>query len=95
MQQDNTEERPVSIARYLHKHSRSEYFKAGYNDALKDLEYRYDIPHKGAAILYARGRAFAVYCKQTNQPRAVWRKGILAKTAQERLHRAAVTGWVL
>ena len=95
MQQDNTEERKVSIARYLHNHSRSEHFKAGYQGALKDLEYSYDIPCKKDATYYARGRAFAVYCKQAKQPRAVWRKGILAKTAQERLYRAVITGWVL
>jgi hypothetical protein len=95
MQGYNTEKRLISLTKYLYNHSRSNYFKLGYDDALKDLEYRYDISNTDARIFYARGRAFAVYCKQTKQPRAVWRKGILAKTAQERLHRATVTGWVI
>lgn len=95
MQKDNTKERLVSISQFLKAHVASETFKKGYNDALKNIDYDYNVKDKASAIRYARGRAFAIYCKSTKQPRAVWRKGILAKTAQERFIYAVRTGWIL
>lgn len=92
---DNTGERTVTINTFVYHLGRDSYFKLGFEDCFKDKPYNYDISDKRNAIHYARGRSFAIYTKTTKQPRAVWRKGILAKTAQERLARAAYYGWVL
>jgi hypothetical protein len=92
---DNLVQRKVSPAQYAARISSNQYFRQGYDDYVKQRDYNYSIEDKLDAILYARGRAFAIFSIKNRAPRAVWRKGVLAKTAQERLVRAAMTGWVL
>lgn len=92
---DNTSEVMVSMRTFISTLSQSYYFRLGFEDCFKAKPYNYDIGNKRDAIHYARGRSFAVYTKSNKQPRAVWRKEVLAKTAQERLARAAYYGWVL
>lgn len=64
------------------------YFQEGYNSVIKNEPFNYDIPSARDAVFYERGRAFAVWCRQTNQPRAVWRKGVAAMTLMDRFIRA-------
>lgn len=91
----NLVQRRVSPAQYAARMSSDLYFRQGYDDYVKQRDYNYDIEDKLDAIRYARGRAFAIFSIKNSAPRAVWRKGVLAKTAQERLIRATMTGWVL
>lgn len=91
----NTKEKIVSAETYARSLAASPYFKRGYEDYTKDCPYDYDIEGKGEAIHYARGRAFAIYSQQKRTARAVWRKGLLARTAQERLISAAFSGYIL
>ena len=93
--QDNTQQKLVPDAVYIKHHSLSIMFREGYESATKQKPYNYNIDSKHDAIFYARGRAFAVYTAKNNLPRAVWRKGVLAKTAGLRLIQAAKSGWVL
>lgn len=91
----NLKEIKISPAQYAARLSSNQYFRQGYDDYVKQRDYDYSIENKLDAIRYARGRSFAIFSIKNNAPRAVWRKGVLAKTAQERLIRAARTGWVL
>lgn len=95
MRQDNTQQVKVSAETYANRLGSSEAFKRGYNEYVKGLPYDYSIESKLNAINYARGRSFAIFSQQQRAPRAVWRKGILAKTAKQRLVLAARTGYVL
>lgn len=82
----------TTFVRHCAKHPA---FRVGYESALKDREYDYNIEHKYDAIMYTRGRSFAIYCKHRKQPRAIWRQNILAKTAQERVKWAAISGYLI
>lgn len=95
MKQDNAKQVKVSAETYANRLGRSESFKRGYNDYIKGHPYDYDIENKYEAVSYARGRSFAIFSQQQRAPRAVWRKGVLAKTAKQRLVLAARTGYVL
>jgi hypothetical protein len=95
MRQDNTSHVKVSAETFARRLAASPFFKRGYEDYTKGRPYDYSIVDKVEAIHYARGRAFAIYSHQQRTPRAVWRKGTLARTAQERLVMAAYTGYVL
>jgi hypothetical protein len=64
-------------------------FKLGYDSVMKNVPYNYDIIDDDTAIAYARGRMFAIWCKQVNAPRAVWRGAVPAKTLVERIAYAA------
>lgn len=93
--QTNTQEVTVSVSRYIESHARCAWFKKGYNSVIKAEPYDYDIEQKTNAVRYARGRAFAIYCKRMREPRAVWRKEVLAKTAQKRLISAVMYRYVI
>ena len=95
MRQDNTSHVKVSAETFARRLAASPFFKRGYEDYTKGLPYDYSIVDKVEAIHYARGRTFAIFSQQQRTPRAVWRKGTLARTAQERLVRAAYAGYVL
>lgn len=64
-------------------------FREGYDSIMKNKPYDYSIEDTKYAVTYARGRIFAIWCKQHNAPRAVWKQGIPAKTLVERIIRAA------
>jgi hypothetical protein len=85
----------VSEPQYKKAHATSNYFRLGYEDALKNKPFNYSIENKSDSCRYERGRAFAVYCKVYKQPRAVWRNNVLAKTAQERLVLASQIGYII
>lgn len=87
---NNFRGRLVSPLELAERYSKHEWFRAGYLDAYKGLPYNYDIPRQGDATAYERGRAFAIWCKIYQQPRATWRNGVTAKTVRERLARAIV-----
>lgn len=91
----NLAQRTVSPAQYAARLSSNQYFRQGYDDYVKQRDYDYYIENKLDAIHYARGRAFAIFSIKNHAPRAVWRKGVLAKTAQKRLIRATTAGWIL
>lgn len=71
-------------------YSKSDYFRKGYEEGYKGIPYNYDIAGNRATTAYERGRAFAIWSKSNNLPRAVWRNGVAAKTVQDRLIRAIV-----
>jgi len=62
-------------------------FRQGCDDIYKSREWdkTYDLMSKPDQIAYEWGRGFALNCKLNCWPRPQWRKGVLAKTAQERL----------
>ena len=95
MRQDNAKQVNVSPETYANLLGRSEAFKRGYDEYVKGQPYDYSIESKYEAVAYARGRSFAIFSQQQRAPRAVWRKGVLAKTAKQRLVCAARTGYVL
>ena len=92
---NNLDYKVVSVDRFKYRIARCAYFRLGYEDALKNREFNYSIPNRSDAARYERGRAFAVFCKMTNQPRAQWRKDILAKTAQDRVVLAYAYGYII
>lgn len=69
------------------KVSSYETFRQGCDDIYKEREWAkdYDLMSKLDQIAYEWGRGFALNCKINRWPRPQWRKGFLAKTAQERL----------
>lgn len=83
--------REVSAYTFATLNARHPYFKIGYDSVMKNLPYDYDIEDKSCAVKYARGRMFAIWCKQNKAPRAVWRGAVPAKTLVERIVRAAMT----
>lgn len=91
----NLNHKTVSVTRFKHSISKCSYFRQGYEDALKNRPFDYSIAEKGYSSRYERGRAFAIYCKLHKQPRAQWRKNILAKTAQERVIHAYILGYMI
>ena len=85
----------VGVERFKNQISKCQYFKKGYEDALKGRPFDYSIPHRADSSRYERGRAFACYCKVTKQPRTQWRKNIMAKTAQNRVIAAYAAGYII
>lgn len=79
----------VSLDTFANRISRRPYFRIGYESIMKNKPYDYDIVDKHAAVDYARGRMFGIWCKQNNAPRAVWRGAVPAKTLVERIIYAA------
>lgn len=79
----------VSAEVFARKSAHCPYFRQGYESIMKNLPYDYDIEAKTAAIRYARGRMFGIWCKQNKAPRAVWRGAVPAKTLVERIAYAA------
>ena len=76
---------PTTLA---NEYSKNSWFKTGYESGFKQLPFVADIPSQRDALAYERGRAFAAWSLGQKHPRAVWRKGVLAKTAIERLIKA-------
>lgn len=73
--------------RWAKKVSSYESFRQGCDDIYKEREWfkDYDTLSRSDQIAYEWGRHFAINCKINRWPRPQWRKGQLAKTAQERL----------
>lgn len=87
----NLVQREVSLETFARINSKHPYFKLGYDSVMKNLPYDYDIADRTCAVKYARGRMFAIWCKQNKAPRAVWRGAVPAKTLVERIAYAART----
>jgi hypothetical protein len=87
----NLVQREVSLETFASINSKHPYFKLGYDSVMKNLPYDYDIADRICAVKYARGRMFAIWCKQNKAPRAVWRGAVPAKTLVERIAYAART----
>jgi hypothetical protein len=87
----NSDGRMVSIEVFAKRNASHPYFRIGYDSVMKQLPYDYDIADRGAAVRYARGRMFAIWCLQNKAPRAVWRGAVPAKTLIERIAYAART----
>lgn len=85
----NSGGRVVSLEVFANRISRRPYFRIGYDSIMKDKPYDYDIADHRSAVDYARGRMFAIWCKQNKAPRAVWRGEVPAKTLVERIIHAA------
>jgi hypothetical protein len=85
---NNFQGRIVSYAQGARNLTRREDFKRGYDAAMKDRPYDYDIADKHEAIGYARGRAFAVWTKATGESACRWKNGVLSRAGEERLLRA-------
>lgn len=81
----------VSIQTFAKRNAKHPYFKIGYYSIMQNLPYDYDIEDRSCAIRYARGRMFAIWCKQNKAPRAVWRGAVPANTLVERIAYAAMT----
>jgi hypothetical protein len=88
----NSVGRTVSIEVFAKRNASHPYFRMGYESIMNKLPYDYDIADRGAAVRYARGRMFAIWCLQNKAPRAVWRGAVPAKTLIERIAYAARTG---
>lgn len=79
-------------AEYLAKRlANSLEFIDGYTSYMKNLPYNYDTD----GWSYPRGRQFAIFCKQFMLPRAVWRKGVPAKTLIDRIARSITNKAIL
>lgn len=72
--------------------ARSSLFREGYDSYMQGKPFDYSILDQSA--YYERGRLFAIFTQQTKAPRAVWRQGMLAKTARERVVRSCQSGYV-
>ena len=85
---DNFMGRQVSAEQLAEHLGTSEWFRRGYDSAMKNEPFDsfIEVPH--CASQYERGRAFAFWSRSVKAPRAVWRKGVAAKTVRERLVRA-------
>ena len=86
---NNANGKLVSVERFAKLNANCPYFRIGYESVMKNLPYDYDIEDKSAAIRYARGRMFAIWCKHNKAPRAVWRGAVPAKTLVDRVAYAA------
>lgn len=85
---DNTQGKLVSYAQGARNLAHRESFKRGYDAAMKNRPYDYDIADKREAIGYARGRAFAIWTKTTGESTCRWKNGVLSRAGEERLLRA-------
>jgi hypothetical protein len=81
--------RKVTPYEFAKRYTNNIFFKQGYDSVMAGSAYDYNITDKLNEIAYARGRMFAIWCKQNNAPRAVWRNGVAAKTLVERVAFAA------
>jgi len=72
---------PVHV--WIARIAASPQFREGWEAAAKQQPYPVD-----AGPNYERGRHFYAWYQQQGYPRAVWRKGVMAKTVQQRLLRA-------
>lgn len=72
--------------------AKSSLFREGYDSYMQGKPFDYAIVDQAA--YYERGRLFAIFTQQTKAPRAVWRQGVLAKTARERVVRSCQSGYV-
>lgn len=88
----NLIQKKVSIHTFAINNTKHPYFKIGYDSIMKNLPYDYDITDHLCAVTYARGRMFAIWCKQNKAPRAVWRGAVPAKTLVERVAYATTRG---
>ena len=79
----------VSVTVWANSNAKRPGFREGYDSIIKSKPYDYTIDNTSYAVAYARGRMFGIWCKQHNEPRAVWRDGVPAKTLVERIIRAA------
>lgn len=85
---DNLQVVVVSVLKGAQLLSRRAAFKRGYDAAIKNMPYDYNIESKHDAINYARGRAFAVWSRTNREPGCRWKNGVLSRAAEERLVRA-------
>lgn len=85
---DNYQGRVISYTQGARNLSRREAFKLGYEAALKNLPYDYDIPVKRDAVDYARGRAFGIWTLVQREKTCRWKNGVLSRAGEERLLRA-------
>ena len=79
----------VSLEVWATRNAHKPAFREGYDSVMKNRPYDYNIEDANYAVAYARGRMFAIWCKQHNAPRAIWRSGVPAKTLVERIIRAS------
>ena len=79
----------VSISVFIATLATSPEFKLGVEAVYKDKDITCD------HISYERGRAFALFSKLTKAPKPAWRNNKLSKAAQERLHYACISRWVI
>lgn len=85
----NLIQKTLPITVWANRNASNPAFREGYDSIINFKPYDYSIEDTTRAVHYARGRMFAIWCKQNNAPRAVWKKGIPAKTLVERVIRAA------
>jgi len=78
----------VTAYEFAKHNSNHPYFRVGYDSIMKNLSYDYNIDDRMSAIAYSRGRMFAIWCKQNNAPRAVWRGAVPAETLVKRIAHA-------
>ena len=84
MKQSNTNFETVDVLTFAKRNLRHPFFQIGYHSVIKNKPFDYSIDNRVEAIIYERGRVFAIWCIQHKQPRAIWRNGIPAKTLVER-----------
>jgi len=82
---DNFMGRRVSAEQLAEHLGKSEWFRRGYEGAMKNEPFDSFIEVQHFASQYERGRAFAFWSRSIKAPLAVWRKGVAAKTVRERL----------
>lgn len=82
----------VTAAVIADRCAKSRLFREGYESYMQGKPFDYNISSQAA--YYERGRLFAIYTQQTKAPRAVWRQGVLAKTARERIVHSCWAGYV-
>jgi hypothetical protein len=85
----NLSQKNLPVAVWANRSANHPAFKEGYDSVMKSKPYDYNIENANWAVCYARGRMFAIWCKQHSAPRAVWRDGVPAKTLVERVIHAA------
>lgn len=72
--------------------AKSSLFKKGYDSYMQGKPFDYTVVDHAA--YYERGRLFAIFTQQTKAPRAIWRQGVLAKTARERIVQSCRFGYM-
>jgi hypothetical protein len=85
---DNFQGKLITYVQGARNLSRRAVFKRGYEEAMKSKPYDYEIPVKGDAVDYARGRAFAIWTLSKREKGCRWKNGVLSRAAEERLLRA-------
>lgn len=82
----------VPAATIAERCAKSDLFRVGYESYMQGKAFDYAISDQAA--YYERGRIFALFTQHTKGPRAVWRKGVLAKTARERVIQSLYAGYM-